>query len=634
MDHEAQQGGKGFQNVVVEEELREHVPWSQPQPPQRMSLYPWFVPFEPTNDPFEFEDTLPPYNFAPNSLFGYETKSPYTNEAPFGAEVSIPHVVGEKVPLKKLEAISRTKQRQRPEQVGALVSPADSISLKQLVGIHDAKQRQKQEIDNKVVILETPSPKTAASPPVEATRLKLRESLTSALQIVDSSQIGNADVDPKGDGSSDPNAQSNEPKSMKQADKGDVDMVGFDEGARLAGTDTSQPDSAGASGENGVKESSAVDDEVKLEIDLSAAESADPSSKGSDVEMKDNHSENIMAEVELLQQRVVEQARKVAVSIESQLFILFGGVNKKYREKARSLLFNLKDKSNPELRARVFSGEITPEALCSMTAEDLASKELSEWRTAKAEELSHAVVLTDADVDPRLIVKKTHKGEFQVEVEKDVMDVLPAPEVAASRSSQLKTLSKDTSGISKDADGMQPPQSQQQVETEEPDVDILQQQHLQLLQENGEAMDAPTPVSDGDVGRIDNDKDTEMVDPEATPEVALDPNLPAIPSMDDFQESRDASRDLDVDEKAVEKTVTEGADKSVPPAQPELVWQGNLQTNTSKLTPIRVFFRRYTAFSVVLDCPFIARPASSRNSFGAVVSQWGESGLERLVQID
>ncbi|GAY60190.1 hypothetical protein CUMW_200040 [Citrus unshiu] len=107
----------------------------------------------------------------------------------------------------------------------------------------------------------------------------------------------------------------------------------------------------------------------------------------------------------------------LASKIEAELFKLFGGVNKKYKEKGRSLLFNLKDHNNPELREKVMSGEILPERLCSMTAEELASKELSQWRMAKAQELAQMVVLPDSDVDIRRMVKKTHKGEFQVEVE-------------------------------------------------------------------------------------------------------------------------------------------------------------------------------------------------------------------------
>lgn len=116
-----------------------------------------------------------------------------------------------------------------------------------------------------------------------------------------------------------------------------------------------------------------------------------------------------------LEEKAVQSPEQLAFEIEAELFKLFGGVNKKYKEKGRSLLFNLKDRNNPELRERVMSGEITPERLCSMTAEELASKELSEWRMAKAEELAQMVVLPDSELDMRRLVKKTHKGEVEVE---------------------------------------------------------------------------------------------------------------------------------------------------------------------------------------------------------------------------
>lgn len=129
----------------------------------------------------------------------------------------------------------------------------------------------------------------------------------------------------------------------------------------------------------------------------------------------------------------------VANEIEAELFKLFGGVNKKYKEKGRSLLFNLKDRNNPELRERVMAGEISPERLCNMTAEELASKELSEWRMAKAEEFAQMVVLPDSDVDIRRLVKKTHKGEFQVEVEP--VDVAAA-DVSVGTNSLVRVSSK------------------------------------------------------------------------------------------------------------------------------------------------------------------------------------------------
>uniref|UniRef100_A0A804PHS7 TFIIS central domain-containing protein n=1 Tax=Zea mays TaxID=4577 RepID=A0A804PHS7_MAIZE len=122
-------------------------------------------------------------------------------------------------------------------------------------------------------------------------------------------------------------------------------------------------------------------------------------------------------ELAMEKEKFNQRAEILAFRIEEELFKLFGGVNKKYKEKGRSLLFNLKDKSNPELRERVLSGDIVPERLCSMTAEELASKELSEWRLAKAEEFAQMVVLPTMEVDPRRLVRKTHKGEFQVEVE-------------------------------------------------------------------------------------------------------------------------------------------------------------------------------------------------------------------------
>ncbi|XP_042498078.1 uncharacterized protein LOC122076695 isoform X2 [Macadamia integrifolia] len=128
----------------------------------------------------------------------------------------------------------------------------------------------------------------------------------------------------------------------------------------------------------------------------------------------------------------------LAFKIEAELFKLFGGVNKKYKEKGRSLLFNLKDRSNPELRERVISGEISPERLCSMTAEELASEELSQWRLAKAEEFAQMVVLPDSEVDIRRLVKKTHKGEFQVEVEHDD-SVSVEVSVGASLLTQIKS---------------------------------------------------------------------------------------------------------------------------------------------------------------------------------------------------
>ncbi|KAI7993297.1 PHD finger protein 3 [Camellia lanceoleosa] len=87
------------------------------------------------------------------------------------------------------------------------------------------------------------------------------------------------------------------------------------------------------------------------------------------------------------------------------------------------------------------SGEIPLERLYSMTTEELASKELSQWRMTKAKELAQMVVLPDSDVDIRHLVRKTHKGEFQVEVEQD--DCV-SEEISIRASSLIRVESRNT----------------------------------------------------------------------------------------------------------------------------------------------------------------------------------------------
>ena len=49
-------------------------------------------------------------------------------------------------------------------------------------------------------------------------------------------------------------------------------------------------------------------------------------------------------------------------------------MDKEYRQKVRSLSYNLSDASNPGLRARVLQEEVTPDQLVQMTPNQLASK--------------------------------------------------------------------------------------------------------------------------------------------------------------------------------------------------------------------------------------------------------------------
>lgn len=65
-----------------------------------------------------------------------------------------------------------------------------------------------------------------------------------------------------------------------------------------------------------------------------------------------------------------------AIAVEAAAFTVYGPETKEvYRGKIRSLYQNLKNKSNPQLRQRVLSSEVTPERFVKMTSEELKSDE-------------------------------------------------------------------------------------------------------------------------------------------------------------------------------------------------------------------------------------------------------------------
>ncbi|XP_030939684.1 transcription elongation factor TFIIS-like [Quercus lobata] len=63
----------------------------------------------------------------------------------------------------------------------------------------------------------------------------------------------------------------------------------------------------------------------------------------------------------------------VAATVESVLFEKIGWSNPIKKANYQSILLNLKDPKNPDLRRRVLLGEIKPETLVTMSAEEMAS---------------------------------------------------------------------------------------------------------------------------------------------------------------------------------------------------------------------------------------------------------------------
>ena len=93
----------------------------------------------------------------------------------------------------------------------------------------------------------------------------------------------------------------------------------------------------------------------------------------------------------------------IASDIEEALFALFepqgGSKSKDYKAKARSLMFNLRDEKNPDLRSSVLSGDIMPAALVKLEPKDLASKHMKERNARIVEEMTRNAMGPSANVE-------------------------------------------------------------------------------------------------------------------------------------------------------------------------------------------------------------------------------------------
>uniref|UniRef100_A0A8C9SQE6 Transcription elongation factor n=1 Tax=Scleropages formosus TaxID=113540 RepID=A0A8C9SQE6_SCLFO len=71
---------------------------------------------------------------------------------------------------------------------------------------------------------------------------------------------------------------------------------------------------------------------------------------------------------------------------EARIYQEFKSTDMKYKSRLRSRISNLKDQKNPDLRRSVLCGNIPPERIATMTAEEMASAELKEMRKALTKE--------------------------------------------------------------------------------------------------------------------------------------------------------------------------------------------------------------------------------------------------------
>ncbi|XP_059837023.1 transcription elongation factor A protein 1 [Hypanus sabinus] len=77
---------------------------------------------------------------------------------------------------------------------------------------------------------------------------------------------------------------------------------------------------------------------------------------------------------------------ELGAQIEECVYQEFKNTDMKYKNRVRSRIANLKDSKNPNLRKNVLCGNIAPDRLAKMTAEEMASDELKEMRKALTKE--------------------------------------------------------------------------------------------------------------------------------------------------------------------------------------------------------------------------------------------------------
>lgn len=111
------------------------------------------------------------------------------------------------------------------------------------------------------------------------------------------------------------------------------------------------------------------------------------------------------------------EIKKLALSIEEELYRLFDDTGHKYRAKFRSLLFNIKDQKNKGLFRKILTRKIRPSKLVKMSTEELASRELAKWRQMETKNTIAMIEQTEKEAmkeGQQHIRKKTHKGEVEV----------------------------------------------------------------------------------------------------------------------------------------------------------------------------------------------------------------------------
>lgn len=233
---------------------------------------------------------------------------------------------------------------------------------------------------------------------------------------------------------------------------------------------------------------------------------------------------------------------EVAAAVEQALYALCGSkAEKDYRTRARSLMFNLKDPHNPQLRARVLASNLLPEKVVGMSPAELANKELVEWRKARERNAGEDAFLKGAALED-LVVKKDGKNEIHVELKQDEVAVPRSREQTASIEEQV-ALPSETAVTSQNAATVVTTADETKTAAEESPVDDEPLSFEQFAQEETEEEEE------------DEEEEEEEEEEEYEPEPAYEPEDTAVADEEEYDPS--AAMD-DEDDTVEEVSIPEG----------------------------------------------------------------------------
>ncbi|TMW49014.1 hypothetical protein DOY81_005902 [Sarcophaga bullata] len=138
------------------------------------------------------------------------------------------------------------------------------------------------------------------------------------------------------------------------------------------------------------------------------------SSSSNEIELKDSEGSNVRGVPKLSEEEVEEFVK----TTELEMYNYFNrDTGSKYKAKYRSLIFNIKDRKNHTLFAKICGKLIEPKQLVRMSPEEMASQELAQWREQEAKHQLEMIKKSELDLlaCAKNYVLKTHKGEEVIE---------------------------------------------------------------------------------------------------------------------------------------------------------------------------------------------------------------------------